>query len=110
MTCRIESPAGSLSLSRRIQTILRTTVAFNFVLNRSWNNRGNSSDSDLRRAAILIHELNHDLFGDQKVDGKTVYGEALAKRLAKKRPRRARRSAENFEWYCMRRRDPTGKL
>ncbi len=59
------------------------------------------------RAAIIIHELNHDLFIDQKVvneNGKkvTVYGDSLAKLLAKKKPGKARKSAENYEQFCLR--------
>ncbi len=57
------------------------------------------------RAAIIIHELNHDLFMDQKIkdsSGKrvTVYGKTLAKKLARENPKKARRSAENYELFC----------
>ena len=70
----------------------------------------NSSNSDLRRAAIMVHELNHDLFSDQKLNGDKVYGEKMAKDLARSKPRKARRSSENLEWFCMRLQDKSGKL
>lgn len=69
-----------------------------------------SSDSNLRRAAVIIHELNHDLYIDYSVGGKKVYGEAQAKKLARDKPRKSRKSGENFEWFCMRLRDPSGNL
>ena len=68
------------------------------------------SHEKLQRGGIILHELNHDLFLDQKLDGKTVYGEKRAKSLASRKPRRARRSAENHEWYCMRLQQPTGNI
>ena len=59
----------------------------------------------LARAGIIVHELNHDLFVDQKIKDKgkrvTVYGTRLAKKLAKEKPASARRSAENFEQFCI---------
>ena len=68
------------------------------------------NNGDLQRAGIILHELNHDLFPDQRLDGETVYGEMLAKSLASRKPRRARRSAENHEWYCMRLQKPSGGI
>jgi hypothetical protein len=52
------------------------------------------------RAAIMIHESQHAWFKDQKIDGETVYGSALAEELAKENPDKARRSPENYEHYC----------
>lgn len=53
------------------------------------------------RAGVIIHELMHEWFLDQKIGGQTVYGEALAMQLAAVSPKRARRSAENYMQYCM---------
>ena len=57
------------------------------------------------KAAIIIHELLHDWFVDHKIrDGgkrKTVYGSYLAKKLARKRPRAARRNPENYEQFTL---------
>jgi hypothetical protein len=63
-----------------------------------------TKDED-ERASIIIHELNHDLYMDQKIKnskGKrvTVYGKTLAKKLARENARKARRSAENYELFC----------
>lgn len=52
-------------------------------------------------ASVMIHELIHLWFTDQKLDGEKVYDEAAALALAKENPRKARRSAENYERYCM---------
>jgi len=52
-------------------------------------------------AAILIHELIHLWFNDQKLDGETVYGDDLAMQLAIDNPKKARKSAENYEWFCL---------
>lgn len=52
-----------------------------------------------KRAAITVHELIHLWFRDQRIDGEKVYGDALALRLAREEPRRARRSAENYEQF-----------
>ncbi len=52
-------------------------------------------------AAIIIHELMHEWFTDQKIGGKTVYGIPLAKKLAREKPSKARKSAENYEQYCL---------
>lgn len=52
-------------------------------------------------ASVMIHELIHVWFTDQKLDGETVYGEDLAKQLAVENPKKARRSAENYESYCI---------
>ncbi len=54
-----------------------------------------------RMASVLIHELVHLWFTDQKLDGNKVYGEDLAMDLAEKNPRKARRSAENYEHFCL---------
>jgi hypothetical protein len=52
-------------------------------------------------ASVIIHELMHTWFLDQKLSsGSTVYGETAAKQLAQQDPRSARRSAENYEFYC----------
>lgn len=52
------------------------------------------------RAAVMIHESEHVWFKDQKIDGETVYGSVLAKKLARENPSKARRSPENYEQYC----------
>ncbi len=52
-------------------------------------------------ASVLIHELIHVWFTDQKLDGETVYGDELALKLAEDNPKKARRSAENYEHFCM---------
>ncbi len=51
------------------------------------------------RGAVTVHEQLHDDHIDQKIDGETVYGSALAERLAKEDPDKARRSPENYEQY-----------
>ncbi len=53
------------------------------------------------RAAIIIHEFIHLSQPDQKLDGQRVYGSSLARRLAIEKPKKARKSAENYEWYCL---------
>ena len=53
-------------------------------------------------AAIMVHELIHIWFMDQKLEsGETVYGSPNALALVAENPRKARRSAENFELYCL---------
>lgn len=56
------------------------------------------------KASVIIHELMHEWFDDQKITrhGKTrkVYGKNAARALAKENPKKARRSAENYEQYC----------
>jgi hypothetical protein len=52
-------------------------------------------------ASVFIHELIHLWFTDQKLDGKKVYEEATAIDLAKREPKKARKSAENYERYCL---------
>jgi len=56
------------------------------------------------KAGTIIHELFHDLFRDQKVEyfGRKVkvYSSAAANKLAKQKPKKARRSAENYEQFC----------
>lgn len=51
------------------------------------------------RGAVTVHEQLHDDHVDQKIDGETVYGAALAEQLAKEDPDKARRSPENYEQY-----------
>lgn len=51
-------------------------------------------------AAIYIHEMMHLWFKDQKLDGEKVYGEDLALKLAKRDPKKARKSAENYEHFA----------
>ena len=52
-------------------------------------------------AAVLIHELMHTWFKDQRLGDKKTYGAERAEDLAKYDPRKARRSAENYEHYCL---------
>ena len=52
-------------------------------------------------ASVMVHELMHVWFKDQKLGGETVYGEALALQLAIDNPKKARKSAENYEHYCL---------
>jgi len=70
-----------------------------FKVFASWFGKDEAS-----RASIMIHELHHDLFLDQRIKhrGKRVpvYGELLAKKLARDHPAKARRSAENYELFC----------
>ena len=51
-------------------------------------------------ASVMIHELIHLWFTDQKLEGVKVYGATLARQLATDEPKKARRSAENYEHYC----------
>jgi hypothetical protein len=51
-------------------------------------------------ASTYIHELAHVWFKDQRLGTEIVYGEQPALDLAKYHPRRARKSAENFAFYC----------
>ena len=53
------------------------------------------------RGSVVIHELLHEWFIDQKIDGEIVYGATLAKKLADKEPKKARKSPENYEHYCL---------
>lgn len=69
-----------------------------------------SINEPLRRAGWIIHELMHVWFFDKKYGGDTVYGERLAKRLASSNSRKARRSPENFAWFCMRKQVPVGNI
>lgn len=66
-----------------------------FQVTSNWINK-----NTCERGSIIVHELTHEWFKDQKIDGKTVYSEILAKKLAIEKPRRARKSAENYERYC----------
>jgi len=50
-------------------------------------------------ASVFVHELIHLWFTDQKLNGQKVYGKALAMALADDNPRKARRSAENYESF-----------
>lgn len=52
-------------------------------------------------AAVLIHELMHTWFKDQKLGDKKTYGSERAMDLATYDPKKARRSAENYEQYCL---------
>lgn len=52
------------------------------------------------RAAVIIHELLHMWFIDQKIDGESVYGDDMALQLARDNPDKARRSPENYEQFC----------
>lgn len=52
-------------------------------------------------ASVFIHELIHLFVFDQKLDGETVYGEQLALKLAEDEPKKARKSPENFEHFCL---------
>lgn len=54
-----------------------------------------------KMASIFIHELMHLWFRDQKIDGDTVYTETKAIKLAKTDPKAARKSAENYERFCL---------
>jgi hypothetical protein len=51
------------------------------------------------RGAVACHESMHAWFKDQKIDGETVYGSTLARKLAKEDPSKARRSPENYEQF-----------
>lgn len=72
-----------------------------FTLYPRWFNK------DITEASvIIIHELLHDWFLDHKIktaDGKklTVYGFDRAVILALESPRKARRSPENYEQFCL---------
>jgi hypothetical protein len=57
------------------------------------------SKSDEYVASVFVHELIHLWFTDQKLNGEKVYGKALAMALADDNPRKARRSAENYESF-----------
>jgi len=51
-------------------------------------------------ASTYIHELMHVWFKDQKLGMEPVYGDQAALDLAKYHPRRARKSAENYAFFC----------
>ena len=111
LTIRVfPQPPGSESRAQNLGTVFspRRFKLFPewFKLNNGTSEHKNSFSAvsgDEQRAAIIIHELNHDLFFDQKLNGTPVYGETLAIDLASQKPRKARRSSENFEWFCIRR-------
>ena len=119
LTIRVKpQPAGTSTRAKNLGTVFSPKT---FQLYPAWfdqlsaeydgnNGSQTSSDNKLRRASIIVHELNHDLFFDQKLNGNIVYGEELAKDLADQKPRKARKSSENFEWFCMRLQDASGKL
>jgi len=67
-----------------------------FMIRPAWIMEGQEE-----RAGTIIHELLHEWFLDQKLDGETVYGDELAMRLASENPKKARKSAENYAQYCM---------
>lgn len=52
-------------------------------------------------ASTFIHEMVHLTVFDQKLEGETVYGEELALQLAIDRPNKARKSPENFSFFCL---------
>jgi|GEM_PF-4311362 len=52
-------------------------------------------------ASIFIHELIHLFVFDQKLDGEKVYGEDMALQLAIDEPKKAQKSPENFEHFCL---------
>lgn len=54
-----------------------------------------------RIASIYIHELVHLWFTDQKLNGEKVYDADTAKQLARENPKSARKSAENYERFCI---------
>ncbi len=59
-------------------------------------------------AEVLVHELGHHWFTDQKLEKVKVYGERRARDLAKYNPRKARRSTENYAIFCARRHEADG--
>jgi hypothetical protein len=52
-------------------------------------------------ASVFIHELLHLWFSDQYIDKSKVNTEGEVIKLAKKNPKKARKSAENYELYCL---------
>ncbi len=60
----------------------------------------NGIDTD-KIASIYIHELVHLWFTDQKLNGEKVYDSDTAKQLARENPKSARKSAENYERFCI---------
>jgi hypothetical protein len=58
--------------------------------------------SAIEQGGIIVHELMHDWFFDQKLkNGDVVYGPTKALALAREAPRKARRSPENYRVFCM---------
>lgn len=51
-------------------------------------------------ASVYIHEMMHLWFQDQIIGRAKVNNEHLAKQLARFYPKKARKSAENYERYC----------
>ena len=60
----------------------------------------NYTEND-QRAAVLLHELMHVWFKDQKIRGSKVNETEEALKLAMAYPSKARRSPENYERYCL---------
>jgi hypothetical protein len=57
---------------------------------------------DNTRGSIIIHELLHQWFDDQELTpGNRVYGPIEARQLAATDPDAARRSAANYDQYCL---------
>ncbi|KAA3620854.1 MAG: hypothetical protein DWP94_11610 [Flavobacterium sp.] len=54
-----------------------------------------------QRAAVLLHELMHVWFKDQKIRGSKVNETEEALKLAMAYPSKARRSPENYERFCL---------
>ncbi|MDF1699299.1 MAG: hypothetical protein P1U56_25815 [Saprospiraceae bacterium] len=57
--------------------------------------------TDEEIASVFVHELIHLWFMDQNLNGETVYGAPLAQALARENPRKARKSAENYEHFVL---------
>jgi len=53
------------------------------------------------RGSVIIHELMHEWFSDQKIEGVSVYSMYLTKQLARTNPKSARKSPENYERFCL---------
>ncbi len=105
---RIRNKALKITIKRQQDAPRNSTLATNhgslispnkFVIYTSAFRR-----SDKSLALTIIHELFHDLHIDHKVkdNGRrvTAYGSRLAKKLAKKHPKIARRNPENYEQFC----------
>ena len=59
-------------------------------------------------AELIIHEIGHHWFTDQKLGDLKVYGETRARDLATYDPRKARRSTENYAIFCMKAHEAAG--
>ncbi len=78
----------------------RTFKVFPRLIENSLDSTSNQVDHDYI-ASVFIHELIHLWFTDQKINGVKVYEESQALQLARDEPAKARRSAENYERYCL---------